>query len=209
MELTDADALAAELDAMPDGQRVLVGIAGAPGGGKSTLAEALARRLNAARPGRAAVLGMDGFHYDDAVLDARGDRPRKGAPHTFDVGGLSSMLTRLRAREDDVAVPVFDRSMELSRAGAEIIPSSVQIVLVEGNYLLTTQGQWASLRQAFDLRVMVEVDEAELARRLTARWQSYGLSGAEVRAKLDGNDLPNGAYVRAHSVAIDRVVREG
>ncbi len=209
MDVTDVDSLVAELAAKAPGKRVIVGIAGAPGGGKSTLAEALKARLNDGAEGRAAVLGMDGFHYDDAVLEARGHRARKGAPHTFDVGGLAATLARLRAGGADVAVPVFDRSMELSRASAEIIAAEVEIVLVEGNYLLTDQGDWAALRDAFDLRIMVEVPEAELARRLTARWQGYGLGPEEVHAKLHENDLPNGAYVRERSVAIDRVVREG
>ncbi|MGR3502266.1 nucleoside/nucleotide kinase family protein [Pseudaestuariivita sp.] len=188
--------------------RVLIGIAGAPGAGKSTLAEAVAKHLNTGTPGQAAVLGMDGFHFDDRVLAARGDLPRKGAPHTFDVGGLAAMLGRLRTGDEDVAVPVFDRSIEIARAGAEIIPASVPIVLVEGNYILTDQGDWAALREAFDLRVLVDVEAGELERRLRERWQGLGLGPAALEDKLRGNDLPNGAFVLAHSVGVDVVVRE-
>ncbi|KNG93431.1 nucleoside/nucleotide kinase family protein [Pseudaestuariivita atlantica] len=204
-----AEALAAELAALPKGRRTLVGIAGAPGGGKSTLADMLADTLNAGAPGRAAVMGMDGFHFDDRVLEARGDRARKGAPHTFDVGGLAAMLARLRSGKEDVAVPVFDREIEIARAGAAIIPASVDVVLVEGNYLLTDQNGWAALRDAFDLRVMVEVDRDELERRLMARWTGLGMSVDAARAKVADNDLPNGDFVREHSVGIDRVVRDG
>ena len=67
----------------------------------------------------AKVVPMDGFHYDDAVLEARGLRARKGAPDTFDVSGFTHLLNRLRV-EAEVAIPVFDRQMELSRAGAGI-----------------------------------------------------------------------------------------
>lgn len=203
-----ADALLDELRALPRGKRHLIAVAGAPGGGKSTLSEALVAALNAEAPGSAAVLGMDGFHYDDRVLEARGDRARKGAPHTFDVDGLAAMLDRLRAG-GAVAVPVFDREIEVARAGAEIIPAAARIVVVEGNYVLTTEGPWAALRNAFDLRVMVEVDEAELERRLMGRWTKLGLSEAEARTKVGLNDMPNGAYVREKSVQIDRVVRAG
>jgi pantothenate kinase len=116
---------------------VICAIAGAPGSGKSTLAEALVARLNAREAGCAALLPMDGFHYDDLHLVPAGLRPRKGAPETFDVGGLRHTLLRLRARDEEaVAVPVFDRDIEIARAGARLIPRSVRIVVAEGNYLL-------------------------------------------------------------------------
>lgn len=184
--------------------RLVVAIAGPPGGGKSTVAEALVERLEAADPGRSAVLPMDGYHYDDAVLHARGLHHRKGAPDTFDVGGLRHMLDRLRRDDEaEVAVPVFDRAIEIARAGARIIPRSVRTVVVEGNYLLLGQAPWSALRPAFDLTVLVRVPEAELRRRLTARWEGYGLAPAAVTAKLEDNDLPNGRFVMANSVAPD------
>ena len=135
-EVLTAEALLARL-AAPAAARRILAIAGAPGSGKSTLAETLATRLNALQPGRAALCPMDGFHYDDAVLDARGRRPWKGAPDTFDVGGLRAILSRLRARDEaEVAVPVFDRRLEIARAGAAIIPQAADTIICEGNYLL-------------------------------------------------------------------------
>ncbi len=119
----DLDGLVAALAERDGPGRRIVAIAGPPGGGKSTVADALVERLEAARPGEAAVLPMDGYHYDDGVLRARGRRARKGAPDTFDVGGLRQMLARLkRDDEDEVAVPVFDRAIEIARAGARLIP---------------------------------------------------------------------------------------
>ncbi|MEM9268562.1 MAG: nucleoside/nucleotide kinase family protein, partial [Pseudomonadota bacterium] len=98
--------------------RLFVGLAGAPASGKSTTAHTLKDRLEA-RGLSAAVVQMDGFHYDDWVLEAWGLRARKGAPETFDVDGFAAILTRLREyTERDVAVPVFDRSIEIARAGA-------------------------------------------------------------------------------------------
>src|ERR1700712_3027780 len=81
------------------GSRRIIAIAGAPGSGKSTTAEAVKERINAIRPGHADILPMDGYHFDDMVLNARGDRARKGAPHTFDLDGFGVMLERLR-RDD-------------------------------------------------------------------------------------------------------------
>jgi pantothenate kinase len=186
--------------AAPSAGRRIVAVAGAPGSGKSTLAERIVEAANAAVPGTAAMCPMDGYHYDDAVLHARGRRPWKGAPDTFDVGGLRAMLERLRRNDGaEIAVPVFDRSIEIARAGAAIIPQSVSLVVSEGNYMLLNQAPWNSLAPLCDVSVMVEVSEDELRRRLTARWVHYGLDEAGIAHKLDGNDLPNGRFVYANS----------
>jgi pantothenate kinase len=207
-ETLSSATLVARLSA-PHPARRIVAIAGAPGSGKSTLADRIVTAANAAAPGSAALCPMDGYHYDDAVLHARGRRPWKGAPDTFDVGGLRNTLMRLRKNdEDEVAVPVFDRSIEIARAGGAIIPSSVRLVVCEGNYVLLDQAPWDSLAPLWDMTVMVSVAEDELRRRLTARWVHYGLNAEEIAHKLDGNDLPNGRRVMADSRPADIMVQD-
>ena len=182
------------------GGRVVAALAGAPGSGKSTVADRLCDTLNARRAGLAAVLPMDGYHYDDLHLVPAGLRPRKGAPETFDVGGLLHTLKRIRARDEDfVAVPVFDRDIEIARAGARMISAEVPVIIVEGNYLLLGQEPWSRLRPLFDVAVLVDVPEPVLRARLTARWKHYDLTPDEIAWKLDGNDLPNGRFVMAES----------
>ena len=184
--------------------RRIVAVVGAPGSGKSTLAE----RLAAALPD-AAVLPMDGYHYDDGLLDARGLRARKGAPDTFDVGGFSHMLQRLRRNEEDeIAVPVFDRDLEISRSGARMIGRAVTTLIVEGNYLLLAAPPWSHLHGLYDVTVSLDVPEAELRRRLVARWRGYGLPDEEIAAKVEGNDLPNGRVVRENSKPADFILSE-
>lgn len=190
------------------GARVIAAIAGAPGSGKSTLAEKLVGKLNGRQPGLAAVLPMDGYHYDDLYLVPAGLRPRKGAPMTFDVGGLFHTLKRLRARDEaEVAVPVFDRKIEIARAGARLIPRETPVIVVEGNWLLLKQAPWDRLRPMFDVTVMVDVPEHVLRSRLRGRWERLGLSEAEIIEKLEENDLPNGRWVRDGSIAAEFVVR--
>lgn len=200
----DLAGLADELERRAGAGRVIVAIAGAPGSGKSTMAERLAGKLNGRQPGLAAVLPMDGYHYDDLHLVAAGLRPRKGAPNTFDVGGLFHTLKRLRARDEaEVAVPVFDRQIEIARAGARLIPAEVPVIVAEGNYLLLDQAPWNRLLPLFDLTVMVDVPEHVLRARLRGRWERLGMDEPAIRAKLEENDLPNAWAVREGSVAAD------
>lgn len=201
----DLGGLADHLVATQGPARRLVAIAGAPGSGKSTFVEALQAALAGRVP--AEVLPMDGFHFDDMVLNARGHRPRKGAPHTFDVDGFAAILGRLAADNGrDVAVPVFDRSIEIARAGARIIGSAARLVLVEGNYLLLNDPDWAPLRRFFDLTVFLSVPEPVLEQRLHARWAGYGLTPDAITTKLEENDLPNARLVVRSSVPADVVV---
>jgi pantothenate kinase len=171
---------------------IVIAVAGPPGAGKSTLSE----RLLAALPaGEAALVPMDGFHFDNAVLDATGLRNRKGAPDTFDCAGLAATLQRIRSGEGDIAVPVFDREADLARAGAAIVAADTRFVLVEGNYLLLDRAPWSELAPLFDLTIFIDVPMAELERRLLARWTDLGRSEEAARAWVEGNDLPNARLV--------------
>ena len=182
--------------------RFLIGIAGPPGAGKSALAANLVQELGAG----AKVVPMDGFHYDDAVLGARGLQARKGAPETYDVEGFLHLIARLRSGAE-VAIPVFDRSIELSRAAADVVTLSDRLLVIEGNYLLLNDPPWGDLAPRLDLTVFIDVPEPELERRLQQRWADHGKSIAEARVWIDTNDLPNIRRVKQGSRPADVVVR--
>ena len=202
MKTITEDDLIGHLAHVREGDRHIVAIAGPPGSGKSTLAETLESRLNAKMAGYAAIFQMDGFHYDDLVLVPRGLRPRKGAPETFDVDGFAHMLGRLRSNaEREIAVPVFDRSLEIARAGARVIPQSVRLLIVEGNYLLLDRNGWNSL--GFNTTVMLEVPRETLRQRLIDRWIQHAKSAEQIALQVDSNDMINVDLVQTASRAAD------
>ncbi|PWJ90275.1 fructokinase [Mesorhizobium loti] len=183
--------------------RFIVAIAGPPGSGKSTLS---ARLHDLLPEGASEVVPMDGFHYDDAVLERRGLRARKGAPETFDFAGFEALLKRIRAGEPDIAIPVFDRNVELSRAAASIVATETKFILVEGNYLLLDEEPWSRLAPLFDFSIFVDVPRNELERRLLERWHGHGRSDADARAWIASNDMPNIERVLARRSAADLVI---
>ena len=183
-------------------KRSLTALAGPPASGKSHIANALCRDLNKYSPDSAVVLPMDGYHLDDALLEKQGIRDRKGAPHTFDIAGFIHILQRISLGDEiDIAVPVFDRSLELSRAAGRLIPRTARHILVEGNYLLLDQPEWRDLASFFTTTVMITAPRSLLERRLMQRWQN--LSPTQAREKCESNDLPNADLVMNSSMSTE------
>ncbi len=185
--------------------RFLIGIAGPPASGKSTLAEGLCALIG---PDVSSVVPMDGFHFDDRVLAERGLSHRKGAPETFDFRGFEVLLRRIRSEENEIAFPVFDRSMELSRAGAGLIPLSARIVFVEGNYLLLDEAPWLQLASLFDLTIFLDAPRDELDRRLVERWRMHGRDPQAARHWIDSTDRPNIERVLDRRREADLVIQD-
>ena len=189
-------------------RRFLVAIAGPPGAGKSTLADNVAKALKA-RGESAEVLPMDGFHMDNAVLIEKGLLKRKGVPESFDVRAFLDIVKAVRAADQEVLVPVFDRSRELAIASARVVSADHRFIVVEGNYLLFSQGKWAELEGLFDYSIMLAPPMEVLEERLWARWRGFKLDEDAAHAKVYGNDLPNGRLIlenrRAADVTIDIV----
>ncbi len=197
--------LADRVHHLADGQdRVMVAITGAPASGKSTLAAELARRLTLQKRS-AVVVPMDGFHLDNAVLDARDLRPRKGAPETFDAAGFVHLIRRIKSGEE-VAAPLFDRPRDISIAGAAIVAPDTAIIIVEGNYLMHDETPWAGLAPLWDLTVRVDVPMPELRARLIQRWLSLGHSRATATRRAEGNDIPNAQRVIDKALPCDIVL---
>lgn len=178
--------------------RYVLGIAGPPAAGKSTLAVAVRDELNRAAGRRIAeVAPMDGFHLSNVELRRIGALHRKGEPDTFDAAGYARLLASVRGERDtEVAWPTFDRSIEATVSGGVVFTPEVRIAVTEGNYLLLDTGDWAAVRPLLDDAWHLDADPALLEARLIARHRAGGKSEAEARRKTTESDLPNAVLVQ-------------
>lgn len=188
--------------------RAIIGIVGAPGTGKSTLAKRLTHRLNLTGT-QAVQLPMDGFHLADAALHDRKLLDRKGAPETFDAHGYLALLHRVRAEtQHDVMAPAFERELEQPIAGAITIPASARVIVTEGNYLLDLDAPWPLVRVALDEVWFVDLDEGRRRARLVDRHIKFGKSREAAQAWVDRVDEPNAVRVIARRDDADLIVTE-
>lgn len=199
------DDLARRVEAIAAGtdRRVLIGIAGAPGSGKTTLAEALVARLGAFP--HVAHVPMDGFHLADAELARLGRADRKGAPDTFDPGGYAALLARIAAG-GQVWAPGFERSLEQPIAQAVPVDAATRVVVSEGNYLLLPDPAWRAARARFDEVWFCVQDDAVRVSRLVERHVRFGKSLRHAREWVLSNDERNAALVASTAALADLVV---
>ena len=177
--------------------RAVLGIAGAPASGKSTLTDLLLAELERRRPGAAVGVGMDAFHIGHRVLQRRGLTEVKGAPETFDAAGFIHLLRRIRNENGTVYAPEFDRDIEDSLAHVVEIGPEVGLVVTEGNYLLLDSAPWDGVRAMLDEAWFVHLADDERRRRMIARHQRHGHDPDTARARTYGNDERNAQLVNA------------
>ena len=181
--------------------RTIIGIAGAPGAGKSTFAARLAEERGGVH------LPMDGFHLADVTLRRLGLLDRKGAPETFDAWGFAALLARLRAEPAEVVyAPGFERHLEQPIAGAVAVPPDTSLVVTEGNYLLLDRPEWRAVRAQLDEVWFLHGDEEVRRSRLVARHIEFGKSPAEAEGWVSRVDDVNAALVAATAQSADRIV---
>ena len=201
------DQLTQRLTADDAPERLVVGLVGAPGSGKSTIAEQLKTGLKAAGV-FAGLVAMDGFHLSNAVLDELGRRNRKGAPDTFDVEGYLATLDRVRADgAPQVFAPAYRRDLHESVAAGSIV-SDTGVVVTEGNYLALETRGWGAARERIDLLIHIDVPEEVLVLRLINRHEEFGKNPLAAGHWVRTVDLPNARLIATSVHRCDEVWRE-
>ena len=184
--------------------RVLIGIIGKPGAGKSTLSKFLMGKLP---KDLVTVVPMDGYHLSNKVLKDLKRSDRKGAPDTFDVAGFVSLVKRIRSEQtQNIYYPIFDRAIEESIAAQGVVTSATKVVIIEGNYLLHDEGGWEVLNDLLDESWMVDVDDDKRISRLISRHIAYGKDPEAANAWAKGTDEVNAKLIERGRTRADFVV---
>lgn len=182
-------------------RRIVIGIVGAPGAGKSTLAEALCSRVP-----HSVVLPMDGFHLSQRQLDSLGRSHRKGAPDTFDADGFVALLARVHERSGDVYAPFFAREIEEPIAAGIRIPQEAEIVIAEGNYLLHDGDGWSPVSRLLDEAWYVDPDPGVRRGRLVDRHRRFGRAEEDAHRWVAEVDEPNAVVIERARMRADLIV---
>ncbi|WP_251044216.1 nucleoside/nucleotide kinase family protein [Arthrobacter sp. ISL-48] len=195
------------LQKLTPGSRLVLGLCGAPGAGKSTFAEQLAAGLGG---DNAVVVPMDGFHLGHDVIKDSPKLHRKGAIDTFDVSGYRSLLQRIRAREEDVVyAPAYRRGLEEPIAASIAVPKDVPVVITEGNYLLAPELAWLAVRAELDEVWFLETPDELRLKRLVDRHVRFGKALSQAVEWVRGTDEPNAEFIRTTRNSADLIIRLG
>lgn len=173
-------------------ERIIIGITGKPGAGKSTITDLLLREINCS----SSLIPMDGYHLSNAILRELGLADRKGAPETFDARGFTSLLERVRNNvNQDIYFPIFHREFEESYSAEGVVKAGTRLIITEGNYLLLDSGSWSGIRSVLTESWYLSVNDDLRQQRLIARSMKYGKSEEQARAWALGSDEQNAEIV--------------
>jgi pantothenate kinase len=198
-----SDLVARALTLAHGGGRRILGLTGAPGAGKSTVARRLVDSLGSA----AVLVGMDGYHLAQAELQRLGRSERKGAPDTFDAAGYVALLRRLRTPgADTVYAPEFRRAIEEPIAGAVPVPPAVALVVTEGNYLLLDTAPWSAIRGLLDEVWFLAPKERVRRAWLIARHRHYGRTAEQASERTTGSDEQNARLITPTAYRADLIL---
>ena len=185
--------------------RMIIGIVGKPGGGKSTLSRFLLKGMD---PSLVSVVPMDGFHLSNKVLKELGKSDRKGAQDTFDVKGFTTLIARIKSDgTDPIYYPVFDRSIEESIAGQGVVYPSTRVVIVEGNYLMHDRDGWQEVAPLLDQSWYAFLDEDLRISRLISRHIAFGKDPESAKAWAKGSDQVNAELIETGVARCDFLIR--
>lgn len=199
------EALVERVRSLATNDRVILGICGPPGAGKSTLASWLVRAFATEE---ARLVPMDGFHLSNVALEAQGLAARKGAPETFDVDGYAALLARIRQADDAVVyAPDYDRGRGEPIAATVAVERGVPLIITEGNYLLADGPGWQRARRQMDEVWFVDVDPDLRRQRLVDRHILFGRTPVAARAWVDTVDEVNALVITETRHRADLVVQ--
>lgn len=184
--------------------RVIIGLVGKPGAGKSTLSNYLLKKLPKETT---ALVPMDGFHLSNSQLALLGKSDRKGAPDTFDSYGYANLLRRIKTNTiEDIYFPIFHREIEESIAAEGVIHPQTSLIITEGNYLLLDSDGWSQVPDILTETWFIDIDNDKRMSRLVARHIKFGKTPAAAHTWAHGSDAHNAELIETTRTTADVII---
>jgi pantothenate kinase len=185
--------------------RTLIGIVGKPGAGKSTVVEQIKSKFGT---GEVSIIPMDGFHLSNEELIELGRRERKGAPDTFNIEGFTTLLKNVKQNQHiDYKFPIFHREIEASVHDEGVVPKESKVVVIEGNYLFSTEYNWEGVFPLLDHTWFIEINDAVRIERLIARHIRYGKTPTEAENWSRGSDEANARFIELTAHRASNIIK--
>ena len=171
-----------------------LGIAGAPGSGKSWLSQLLRQSLD-----HLAIIPMDGYHYYRRELDQMSDpveaHRRRGAPFTFDAERFVNELSLAR-KCGEGSFPSFDHGVgDPVENDIQVVKGHHKVIVIEGNYLLLNEPPWNKIRTILDESWFLNVEVEICKERVRQRFLATGRDEQTARTRVETNDALNAQLV--------------
>lgn len=199
-------------------KRLMIGIGGPPGSGKSYVAEQINWIIGkGVIPGcYATTLPMEGFYYPHQYLRQHYRTASqgkisladvKGGPDTFDTVNLKEHLLRLRKQDDDDFYwPGFSPEYNDVLPRHYRVHSTINVILVYGDFLLLDRGPFTGVPGLFNTTIYVESPAAAIISHLMQRRIRNGETELEAKESLKKIDLPNARIAESTRTQADLIL---
>jgi|ERR1017187_2099990 pantothenate kinase len=191
--------------------RVVVGIAGPTGAGKSVVAVLFKELAKQARLSFAfESITIDAYHYANSFLNSHFSEGEplkkvKGRFDTYAVQKLASDVQRFCSGQK-VAFPIYSRKLHDPVENGVVVEAKHSLLIVEGLWLLYDQGGWETIGSLLDFSFFIDSEKEKAKEPVIKRHMAGGRTFEDASRHYELVDGKNSDLVLTTKPRADRVI---